>query len=465
MANLRALVDLPSALSRVHGAGSPVARLDAGPYRLAYVHDPEWVQAVLDGRAEGIAERGRFFDEIGRVIGASSLVTCAGEQHRRLRRLVATAFRPDQVRAYAETMVATTDELCSSWQDGALTLLGETMSRLTLEIAARSLLGLERVEQMDDFASVLSAGTRIFYRLLLPRWASDRLWKSRLSPANRRLRRAQAGVDRFVDNLLAERQGRGEVGPSSAGEPAASLTRAADDPTGRPANLLDVLLAAEQADGPLTHEELRDQIVTFLFAGYETTAQALTWTFVLLDRSPEVRSALEDELDQVLGQRPPKAGDTASLVYTRAVVRESLRLYPPAWFLSREADQATTVGGCPVPRGALVLSSPLVLHRDPAFFSEPLRFDPTRWVAVDETTTPAAYVPFGHGRRNCIGSVFALTELVLVVATIASRWRLRVLRPDRIREHPTVTLRPRGRVQVVLERRERVASGPDGGGP
>lgn len=440
LANLRSLVDLPRLLESCHRSGAPVARLDAGPYPVAYVNSPAAVTAVLDGGVDGVAERGRFFQEISRVIGTHSLVTCEGEEHRRLRRLLSGAFRPDQVATYAATMLATIAELTTTWRDGDELVLGDAMGRLTLEIAARALLGLERAEQLDDFAEVLHAGTQVFYRLLLPRPAAEALWRSRLSSANRRLRGAQARVDRFVGELLAERRRR---------QPEAAIAT-----PGRPANLLDVLLGAAQHGGSLTDAEVRDQIVTFLFAGHETTAQALTWTFVLLDRNPAERAGLEGELDGVLAGRPPAVGDLSRLPRARAVVRESLRLYPPAWFLSRGTLRPTVVEGCPVPAGALVLSSPLALHRDPARFSDPLRFDPGRWLGLDGAGgAPEGYLPFGHGRRTCIGSSFALTELVLAVATIAQRWRLRLVEPDRIRERPTVTLRPRRPVRVVLDRR------------
>lgn len=436
VANLQALIDLPAVLGRLHAAGPPVARLDAGPYPLAYLRRPEDVKAMLDGRLEGVAERGRFFEDIGRVVGTTSVLTCEGEAHRQLRRLLAAAFRPEQVADYAVTMMAATGELAARLRDGDELLLGETMGRLTLEIAARALLGLERAEQLDDFASVLSAGTQLFYRLLLPRPWSDALWRSRLSPANRRLAAAQARVDRFVDDLLAERR----VATPGSG------TR-----TGRPANLLDVLLAAEEGGG-LEGTVVRDQIVTFLFAGHETTAQALTWAFVLLDRHKGVRRRLEAELDALPG--PPGVADLPALPLARAVVRETLRLCPPAWFLARETVTDTVVGGCPVPRGTLLLASPLALHRDPAAFADPLAFDPDRWLGSDgEAAGPEAYLPFGHGRHNCIGSSFALAELVLVVATLAREWRVHLLEPGRVRERATVTLRPRRPVRVVLERR------------
>jgi cytochrome P450 len=443
LANLRALIDLPRLLARVHANGTAAVRLDAGPYPLAYLRRPETVKAVLDGKVDSVAERGRFFEDISRVIGTHSLVTCQGDEHHQLRRLLSPAFRPEQVAHYAAAMVTTSGELMAGFEDKQELAFGETMSRLTLEIAARALLGLARAEQLDDFAAVLSTGTKLFYRLMLPRWCGDALWRSRLSPANRRLRAAQSKVDRFVQALLAERRAqRDRAQPPTPAVGAAGV---------RPTNLLDVLLGAEEGSD-LDGEVIRDQIVTFLFAGHETTAQALTWVFVLLDRNPAARVRLEAELDGLRGAPQPE--DLPALRMTRAVVREALRLYPPAWFLARETLDATVIDGCPVPKGTLLLASPLVLQRDASLFPDPLRFDPDRWLTDDgDAVVPDAYLPFGHGPRNCIGANFALTELVIVVATLARVWHLHVLEPERVRERPTVTLRPRRPVRVVLERR------------
>lgn len=433
VANLRAVANLPRALARTP-AENPVCRIDAGPYPLAYVQSPDAARAVLDQRVPGVAERGRFFEEISRVIGPSSLVTCAGAEHRRLRRLIAPGFRPEQVGAYSETMITATTELTARWRPGEEIDVGAVMSRLTLEIAARALLGLSRAEQLEDFASVLAAGSRVFYRLFLPRSLSDVIWRSRLSSANRTLFAAQERVDRFVTELVAARL----ASVPSRGE--------------APANLLDVLLAARDDDGGrLSPSELRDQVVTFLFAGHETTAQALCWLFVALARHPAAAARLSEELDEVLGGRRVAASDVAALRYTRAVVRETLRLFPPAWFLSREMAADAAFAGCALARGTLLVVSPLVLHRDARHWHSPLLFAPERWLERDDV--PAAYLPFGVGRRNCIGSSFAMSEMILVTATIAQQWEVGVVGAEAVRPRPTVTLRPRRRVRAVLRAR------------
>lgn len=444
VANLRHVADLPRTLMEMQRSGGPVTRADAGPYPIAYVGDKASVQAMLDARFEGVAERGRFFRDISKVVGPRSLVTSEGVYHRRLRRMLAPAFRREQVGAYAEKMAEVADQLSRSWREGQTIVVNETMARLALEIAARALFGLERAEQLEDFTAVLSGGARVFYRLVLPGWLSEILWRNPFSLANRRLFEAQRRVDRFVEDLLTRAGQRLGKGAAGGGDPRGEGRR--------PANLLDVLLSARDDDGAgLSPEELRDQVVTFFFAGHETTAQALTWTFVSLAREPEAERRLHDELQEVLGGRIPSVEDLPRLTYLSAVVRESLRLHPPAWFLSRETTKATSVAGCPLPQGALLLASPLALHRDPSYWSEPDRFCPARWLGEDDPETSGAYLPFGYGRRNCIGSVFAVTEMMLAVGTICARWRIRVEEPEVVRERATVTLRTRSPVRGFLE--------------
>jgi pentalenene oxygenase len=436
--NARVVAGLPASISS-HG-GADVVRLDIGPFPVAQVREVELARRVLDEREAGIAERGRFYDDIARVIGRSSLVTCGGPQHRRLRRALAPAFRPDQVASYASTMVAAAERLGGSWHDGQAVDLGAAFTGLTLEIAARALFGFERADQVNDFVTVLGEGTRVFYRLLLPRRLSDALWRNRWSPANRRLFAAQSRIDALVRHIIDERRDdpdRDRVHPG----------------TRRAPNLLDVLLATTDEQGAgLSPEEIRDQVVTFLFAGHETTAQALTWLFVQLALEPDVVARLEEELARVIGGRRPGVEDLPELVYLKAVVRETLRLYPPAWFLSRSALGELDLGGCPVPRETLVVVSPYALHRDERYWPDPLRFDPDRFL-TPVPTLPSAYLPFGHGRRNCIGSNFALNELVLVLATIARQWRVEVIEAGRVRPRASVTLRPRRTVRAVVHRR------------
>lgn len=421
MGNLRAAVNASAAVLDWGRADVPAQRVDAGPYPVVFVRDPGAVAEVLDGRAPGVCERGRFYDEVGRVIGTTSIVTASGAAHRRIRRLVEPSFRPAALHGYADVMTDSADAMQPEWRDGGRLRLDEAMQRLTLEIAARCFLGDDHSGGFSDISAVLDAGTKVFYRLLLPSRVSELLWRIPWLPANRCIAQARERIDAELARVVAQRR----AAPSSG-------------------TLLDVLL--EQG---LSAEELRDQLVTFVFAGHETTAQALTWAFVLLARFPDVAGAVRDEVASQLGGRSPGADDIAQLPYTRAVFRETLRLCPPAWFLSREADRDTTVAGCPAPRRALVMVSPLALHRDRRYWSSPDEFRPERW--LDGEYERAAYVPFGRGVRSCIGSSFATTEGVLVLASVVPHWTMTLER--RVRARGTTTLRPAHPVWVGLQRR------------
>jgi cytochrome P450 len=205
----------------------------------------------------------------------------------------------------------------------------------------------------------------------------------------------------------------------------------------------------------MTDRQLRDEVMTLLLAGHDTTALALTWTFVLLAQHPEVEARLLDEVDGVLEGRPPTAADTPRLRYTEQVFTETLRLYPTAWAIGREAIRDTTIGGQPIRKGTNVLMSPWVIHRDPRFYDEPAAFRPERWADGLEKRLPRfAYVPFGGGQRVCIGSSFAQLESTLLLAQIAQRFRLALAEPARpVEPLPVVTLRPREAVPMRLARR------------
>jgi cytochrome P450 len=204
----------------------------------------------------------------------------------------------------------------------------------------------------------------------------------------------------------------------------------------------------------MTDRQLRDEVMTMLLAGHETTSLALSWAWYLIAQHPMVRERLESELDAVLAERDPSFEDLGRLPYTKMVVEETLRLYPPAWGFSREALQPDTVGGYDLPRGWLVFIIPYVMHRHPRYWVRPDTFDPTRF-SPEESAARAKYVylPFGAGPRQCIGNQFAMVEAQLVLATLAARFRLVVENRAPVEPWPLITLRPRQQIRVRLEPR------------
>ena len=290
------------------------------------------------------------------------------------------------------------------WVDGASLDLSAEMNRLTLAIVSDTLFGAQ-VGNDSDTARVQQAITDVMemFDLVLVPFAD---WLIHLPlPRMRRYRAAQQALDEVIYGIIAARRAGGE----DRGD------------------LLSMLLHAQDTEGTgggMTDRQLRDEVITLFLAGHETTANALSWTWVLLARHPDVEQRLHAELDGVLQGRAPSADDVARLPYTRAVVAESMRLYPPAWTLGRRALEDYHWAGHDIPKGALVLMSQWIVHRDARFWPEPDRFMPERWQEESKDRPRFAYFPFGGGNRLCVGEGFAWTEAMIVLATIAGRWRL-----------------------------------------
>jgi cytochrome P450 len=239
------------------------------------------------------------------------------------------------------------------------------------------------------------------------------------TPSARRHRRAIAQLDEVVADIVVRRRTRG-------GD--------ADD-------ILGLLLGADAADGgPYAPATIRDEVLTFLLAGHETTASALTWTLALLSRHPQVRGELHAELDRELAGRPPELDDLDRLPLLAAVVSESLRLYPPAWMLERQAAEADVIGGYAIPAASTVMLVPYLVHRHPAVWSDPETFDPARWLGPQPARPRGAYLPFGAGPRQCIGGGFAILEAKLVLATLLQQVVVDPLPGERVTPVPRVTL-------------------------
>jgi cytochrome P450 len=249
---------------------------------------------------------------------------------------------------------------------------------------------------------------------------------------NLRYRRAARQLDDIVYGLIQRRRSNGEI---------------ADD-------LLYALLQAQDEGGGIEDEQLRDEVMTLLLAGHETTAVSLSWTWYLLAQYPEVEKELWSELRVVLNGRSPGTQDLCRLRYTERVVKEAMRLYPPAWAIVRNSLKDCEIGGYRVPAGATLVMSQWVMHRDPRYYDEPERFQPERWLDGRAKAAPKfAYFPFGGGPRTCIGASFAAMEAVLVLATIAQRYQIRIAPDDPVEVLPTITLRPRHGIHVALTQR------------
>jgi cytochrome P450 len=315
------------------------------------------------------------------------------------------------------------------WSAGQVLDVDGEMMRLTLAVVSSSLFGTDVAASADEVREDLASIIALFPRFSLPLFG---LIQKLPLPSNVRFDRAVARLDALVYRLIAERQRDG----------------------GDHGDLLSMLLLArdEEGGGRMTDRQLRDEVITLLLAGHETTSNALTWTWYLLSQNEEVEARWRDELRRVLGGRAPTFEDLPALPYTEMVLAESMRLFPPAWGMGRRALRDVTLGGFAIRKGAILALSPFIVHRDERFWPDPLRFDPGRFTAEAKAARPRfAYFPFGAGARSCIGEPFAWMEGVLLLATIGQRWRLR-LRPG----HPVelqafMTLRPRHGMRMVAE--------------
>ncbi len=426
-APLRRLRRDPIGLVEELAAHGDVIAFRIGPQRLILVSDPELVREVLvvQGRA---FMKGRALQEAKRVLG-NGLLTSEGDRHLRQRRLLQPLFHQERVSSFAEAIVDEALRACGRWRDGEEADVAEEMSRLTLAVVARTLLGADVEDDARDVRESLTEVLESFDRFLLP---GAGLLEHLPLPSSRRFRRAQQRLDRVIGRMIDERRSTSLTGP----------------------DLLSMLLRARDEDGSgMGEEQVRDEVMTIFVAGHETTAQALCWTWYLLSEHPDVEERLHAELGSVLGVRPPTAADVPSLAFARAVVAESMRLYPPAWTIARRALREVELRGHTVPAGAIVVMSQWVIHRDARWFPEPERFAPERWLADDPGRPRYAYFPFGGGNRVCIGERFAWMEAVLLLATIASRYELRVASGRPLALSPRITLRPAGGLPATLRRR------------
>ena len=411
-----------------------VVPLRFGLARVVLLSHPDLIEDVLV-RQHRYFSKSRFVIKGVRPILGNGLFSSDGDLWRRQRRMMQPAFHRVRIAAYGELMVAATQRMLAGWRPGEQRDLFQDMTRLTLAIVAKALFNADVEGDAAAVGKALTVGleatnARLTSLLapLLPDWFP--------SPTNRRLQRVVRELDAIIFRIIAQRRASGED----------------------PEDLLSLLLHASDEDdgGGMTDRQLRDELMTLFLAGHETTAVALSWTWYLLAQHPSVEAQLVAELESVLGGRPPTTADLPRLAYTEMVVQEALRLYPPAWALSRGTRAPCEIGGQRLAAGTEVIMSPWVLQRDPRYFERPDDFHPERWRAGLAKRLPRfAYFPFGGGQRRCIGEAFAMMEAILVVATVAQHVRLVAVPGQVVVPQVSVTLRPQHGVPLMVQPRQR----------
>lgn len=390
------------------------------------VSHPDLVEQVLVTSNRNFIKP-RLLKEAAEVLG-NGLLTSDGDFWLRQRRLMQPAFHRDRIAGYGETMVDRTLAMLGRWSDAGRFDIHDEMMRLTLGIVAETLFGVD----VEDKATEVGEALEVALQRFVDKLSVMRLFEKLPLPRNFRFRRARRQLDEIIYGVIAQRRGNADGN-----------------------DLISMLLQAQDEDGERMNDlQLRDEAITLFLAGHETTAIALSWTFYLLAQHPDVEARLLEELTEVLRGAPPTVADMPGLRYTEMVVKESMRLYPPAWRVGREAIRECTIGGYRIPAGAQVIVSQWVLHRDPRFFDNPETFDPLRWEPERAAALPKyAYFPFAGGARRCIGDSFAMMEAILILATVMQHYHLTLVSGEKITLWPSITLRPVPGIKVEASRR------------
>jgi cytochrome P450 len=400
-----------------------------GNERIYLFNHPDLIRDVLVTNQKNFI-KSRALVRAKRVLG-EGLLTSEGEFHLRQRRLAQPAFHRDRISAYGRSMVEYADRMRSRWTDAQSLDVHDEMMKLTLAIVAKTLFSADVENEAAEIGEALTTAFAAFNLGILP--FSELLERLPL-PYIKRFEAARARLDETIYRIIDERRATGED----------------------KGDLLSMLLLAQDTEGDgggMTNTQIRDESMTIFLAGHETTANALSWTWYLLSQHPEVETRFHHEID-ALGDRLPQPDDLPRLPYTRMILAESMRLYPPAWAVGRRAINDFDAGGYTIPARSMVLMSQFIMHRDPRFHPDPERFDPERWRPEIAATRPKfSYFPFGGGTRICIGEQFAWMEGILLLATIAQRWKLRYVGTSPPALEPRITLRPEGSLQMKAERR------------
>jgi len=392
-----------------------------------FLNHPDLIESVLVRNYQNfvkdhVVRKSRWFFGDG-------LLTNEGESWLRQRRLSQPAFHRDRIASYASIMTDYTQQVFADWGNGETRDLHQEMMQLTLRIVVRVLFGVE-AEEIGKISAAMNVLMRNSsgVRLLLPPVA-----RYLPTPAMIEFRRAVRQLDEIVYRIIARRR----AGESDSGD------------------LLSMLMQARDEDGSqMSDAQLRDEVMTFLLAGHETTALTLSWTWHLLSLNAEAEQKLHEELDRVLSGRTPEFSDLPKLPYTEFVIKESMRLYPPAWSVARTVVSEFELRGYRIPAGANVVMSQWIMHRDPRYFPDPEKFDPDRWLPEKSQKLPRfAYFPFGGGPRQCIGASFAMMEATLLLASISQRFRFNAVPGHPGVPVPSFTLRPKHGIRMTLQSR------------
>jgi cytochrome P450 len=421
-------------LAREYG---DIAHYKIGRHHIVFLNHPDYIRQVLVVQNDNFIKE-RTVQRTKMLLG-EGMITSEGSVHRAQRQTAQPAFHRQRIPEYAGIMVEEAAQMRNGWRAGEQRDIATDMMHLTLNVVARTLFATDLRDEASELADAINRIMRLYnFLVMLP--AAE--WLVHVPPPGlAAFLRARKRIDAVVYRMIAAHRCRGRDSGS----------------------LLDLILAASPEGGATSEQALRDQVITIFLAGYETVANALVWTWYLLAQNPECERRLHEEVDAVLLGRLPTVDDVPRLRYTEMVIAESMRLYPPAWAMGRYARGDFRLGNYFLPAKTTVLISQFITHRDPRYFPDPLRFDPNRFTPdAKSRRAKFTYFPFGAGVRQCIGESFAWMESALLLATLAQKWKLRLVPGHRVEPQPLITLRAKyGMLMQVEERARREIQFPD----
>lgn len=405
-----------------------IAHYKIGWNHIVFLNHPDYIREVL------VVQNDNFIKERtvrrSKMLLGEGMITAKGAQHRAQRQAAQPAFHRQRIPEYATQMVEEGIAMRDRWHDGEQRDVAMDMMHLTLNVVARTLFATDLHDEVDELADAINRIMGLYnFLIMLP--AAEWLVHMR-PPGLVAFVRARKRIDAVVYRMIqAHRRERSDTG-----------------------SLLDLMLAASPDDSPASEQSLRDQVITIFLAGYETVANALSWTWYLLSQNPESERRFHEEIDRELDGRQATYADWPRLRYVEMVMAESMRLFPPAWAMGRYARNDFHLGDFFLPAKTTVLMSQFITHRDARFFPDPLRFDPERFTPeARESRQKFTYFPFGAGSRQCIGESFAWMEGVLLLATLGQKWKLKLVPGHRVEPEPLITLRPKYGMRITLEAR------------
>jgi cytochrome P450 len=406
-----------------------------GPSHIVFINDPGLIWEILINHPQDmIKERTQ---RRMKILLGEGLITSDGEVHKRQRRIAAPAFHRQRIQNYGAMMVDRASVMREEWKPGQEIDIAAEMMRLTLQVVARTIFNTDVTSDVQAINDEVNVIMDLYnFLIALPRAEAMLHWPI---PGLMRFRKARQRLDAVVHRMIEQHRKDGLGRKQDGGDLLSMLITSRDD---------------EGDHSQMSDEQLRDEVLTIFLAGYETVANALSWTWLLLGQNPEAEARMHAEIDSALGGRLPTLDDLPRLKYTEMVFAESMRLYPPAWAMGRQTTKDVEIGPYKFPEGTYLFFSQYIMQRSEEQFADPLRFDPERFTAEAKAGRPKfAYFPFGGGNRQCIGEAFAWMEGVLLLATVAQRWKLRLVPGQQIGLSPKITLRPDRPIRVVPELR------------